>query len=228
MDADNAMVVYMLVCTGLGIGEALALRCGDADLNCNRINVLRTQSVDADSRLAETLLKDNRTRFVPVLSRLLPKIKDLLDGHNPEDYLLRGLRGGRQTTTNWRNRVWTTGPSGCGHAGCRGPGNPLPASHIRFPSNQVGADVKTFRPSWAMPLHRDLGHLRGPMAQPYRGDCRSHWPGYPNQISKVPNKCYRAELQSESQALLILDGASARSCAEAPSFEFAVSTFCGE
>ena len=106
MDADNAMVACMLVYTGLGIGEALALRCGDADLNCNRINVLRTQSVDADSRLAETLPKDNRTRFVSVLSRLLPKIKDLLDGHNPEDYLLRGLRGGRQSTANWRNRVW--------------------------------------------------------------------------------------------------------------------------
>ena len=106
MDADNAMVVYMLAYTGLGIGEALALWCGDVDLNRNRINVLRTQSVDADSRLVETLPKGNRTRFVPVPSRLLPKIKDLLDGHGLEDYLLTGPRGGRQTTTNWQNKVW--------------------------------------------------------------------------------------------------------------------------
>lgn len=98
--------VQMLAYTGLGIGEALALWCGDVDLNRNRINVLRSQSVDADFRLVETLPKGNRTRFVPVPSRLLPKIKDLLDGHGPEDYLLPGPRGGRQTTTNWQNRVW--------------------------------------------------------------------------------------------------------------------------
>ncbi|OZG50850.1 tyrosine-type recombinase/integrase [Bombiscardovia coagulans] len=77
MDADNAMVVYVLAYTGMRIGEALALRCGDVDLNRNRINVLRTQSVDADSLLIETLPKGNRTRFVPVPSRLLPKIKNL-------------------------------------------------------------------------------------------------------------------------------------------------------
>lgn len=106
MDEANATAVYLLAYTGLRIGEALALRCGDVDLSRNRINVLRTQSVDAGSRLVETLPKGNRTRVAPIPSQLLPRVKTLLEDHGPEDYLLRGPRGGRQSTTNWRNRVW--------------------------------------------------------------------------------------------------------------------------
>lgn len=43
MDSAKATVVYLLPYTGLRIGEALALRCGDMDLSRNRLNVLRTQ-----------------------------------------------------------------------------------------------------------------------------------------------------------------------------------------
>lgn len=77
MDEANATVIYLLAYTGLRIGEALSLRCGDVDLGRNRINVLRTQSVDVDSHIVETLPKGNRTRFVPIPSQLLPRIKDL-------------------------------------------------------------------------------------------------------------------------------------------------------
>lgn len=79
MDSANATVVYLLAYTGLRIGEALALRCGDVDLSRNRLNVLRTQSVDANSHLVETLPKGNRTRFVPIPSKLLPMVKTLLE-----------------------------------------------------------------------------------------------------------------------------------------------------
>lgn len=44
--------------------------------------------------------------FVPIPSQLLSRVKALLEGHGPEDYLLHGPWGGRQNTANWRNQVW--------------------------------------------------------------------------------------------------------------------------
>ena len=41
MDEANPTIVYLLAYTGLRIGEARALRCRDANLSRNRINVLR-------------------------------------------------------------------------------------------------------------------------------------------------------------------------------------------
>lgn len=145
MDSANATVVYLLPYTGLRIGEALALRCGDVDLSRNRLNVLRTQSVDANSHLVETLPKGTRTRFVPIPSKLLFMVKTLLEHQGTENYLLRGPRGGRQTTTNWRNRIWAPALRDAGMQDIEG----LVIHSLRHTYTSLaikgGADVKTLQ-----------------------------------------------------------------------------------
>ena len=174
MDEANATVIYLLAYTGLRIGEALSLRCGDVDLGRNRINVLRTQSVDVDSHIVETLPKGNRTRFVPIPSQLLPRIKDLLDGHGPEDYLLRGPRGGRQTTTNWRNRVWAPALRDAGMQDIEG----LVIHSLRHTyaslAIKAGADVKT--------LQAVLGHASATETLDTYADL---WPNRTGEVAEV-------------------------------------------
>lgn len=174
MDEANATVIYLLAYTGLRIGEALSLRCGDVDLGRNRINVLRTQSVDVDSHIVETLPKGNRTRFVPIPSQLLPRIKDLLDGHGPEDYLLRGPRGGRQTTTNWRNRVWAPALRDAGMQDIEGLVIHSLCHTYASLAIKAGADVKT--------LQAVLGHASATETLDTYADL---WPNRTGEVAEV-------------------------------------------
>ena len=108
MDSANATVVYLLEYKGPCVGEALVLRCGDVDLSRNQLNVLRSQSVNANLHLAETVPKGNRTRFIPIPSQLLPMVKTLLEDPDTKNYRLFGPRGDRQTIINWRNCIWAS------------------------------------------------------------------------------------------------------------------------
>lgn len=107
MDDDNAIAVFLLAYTGVRIGELLALRCGDVDLDRMTLSVSKTQSVDVNNRTIETTPKGNRSRTVPIPEGLRAGIMRLVDGHGSDEYLVRAPRGGMQTTQNWRNRVWS-------------------------------------------------------------------------------------------------------------------------
>lgn len=106
MQMADATAVYLLAFTGIRIGEALALRCDDVDFKTRTVAICKTQSVDRDGHIVETTPKGNRSRTVPIPSSLLPRLGDLVRGHAGDDYLLRAPRGGRQSTQNWRTRVW--------------------------------------------------------------------------------------------------------------------------
>ena len=144
------------------------------DLSRNRINVLRTQSVDAGSRLVETLPKGNRTRVVPIPSQLLPRVKTLLEDRGPEDYLLRGPRGGRQSTTNWRNRVWAPALRDAGMQDIEG----LVIHSLRHTyaslAIKAGADVKT--------LQAVLGHASATETLDTYADL---WPNRTGEVAEV-------------------------------------------
>lgn len=106
MSDNNAIAVYLLTYTGVRIGELLALRCGDVDLDRMTLSITKTQSVDVGNRTIETTPKGNRSRTVPIPEGLRPGIMRLAGGHGSDEYLVRAPRGGMQTTKNWRNRVW--------------------------------------------------------------------------------------------------------------------------
>lgn len=145
MKPSDATVVYLLAYTGIRIGEAMALRCGDVDFDRRVITVDRTQSVDAAGRIVETLPKGNRTRRVPVPGRLVPLLAGLMDGQGDDGYLIRAPRGGRQTTNNWRNRIWAPALRAAGMDGIRG----LVIHSLRHTYASIairnGCDVKTLQ-----------------------------------------------------------------------------------
>ncbi|PJM74398.1 tyrosine-type recombinase/integrase [Bifidobacterium simiarum] len=145
MRPADAACVYLLAYTGIRIGEMMALRCGDVDFDRHTIAVDRTQSVDADDRIVETLPKGNRTRRVPVPGSLTPLLAGLADGHGDDEYLVRAPRGGRQTTNNWRNRVWAPALRAAGMDGIEG----LVIHSLRHSYASIairnGCDVKTLQ-----------------------------------------------------------------------------------
>ncbi|MCI1635855.1 tyrosine-type recombinase/integrase [Bifidobacterium sp.] len=106
MRGEDASSVYILAYTGMRIGELLALRCADVDFERMRIMISKTQSVDVDGRICETLPKGNRTRTVPIPASLLPRLRELTDERGDDEYLVRAPRGGQQSVQNWRNRIW--------------------------------------------------------------------------------------------------------------------------
>lgn len=103
---SDMLAIYVLAYTGIRIGELLALRCQDVDLDARTIAVIRTQSVDLMGCVIETLPKGNRTRVVPLPANLTGPLARLSIGHDGDDYLFRAPRGGRWSVNNWRNRVW--------------------------------------------------------------------------------------------------------------------------
>ena len=150
------------------------------DLSRNRLNVLRTQSVDANSHLVETLPKGNRTRFVSIPSKLLPMVKTLLEDQGTENYLLRGPRGGRQTTTNWRNRIWAPALRDAGMQDIEG----LVIHSLRHTyaslAIKAGADVKT--------LQAVLGHASAAETLDAYADL---WPNRTGEVAVVIGKDIR-------------------------------------
>lgn len=177
MDAPNASLVYVLAYTGIRIGEALALRCADVDLKSRSIRILRTQSIDAQSCLVETLPKGNRTRIVPIPEPLLPCLRLLLSGHADSDYMFRGPRGGRQTTNNWRMRVWVPALQKTGMDVIDG----LVVHSLRHTyaslAIKAGADVKT--------LQAVLGHASATETLDTYADL---WPQRTNEVADVISK----------------------------------------
>lgn len=148
------------------------------DLSRNQLIVLRTQSVDANSHLVETLPKGNRTRFVPIPSKLLPMVKTLLEDQGTENYLLRGPRGGRQTTTNWaESHMWAPALRDAGMQDIEG----LVIHSLRHTyaslAIKAGADVKT--------LQAVLGHASATETLDTYADL---WPNRTGEVAVVIGK----------------------------------------
>ncbi|MBT1171012.1 site-specific integrase [Bifidobacterium sp. SO4] len=106
MSEADATVVYVLAYTGIRIGEAFALRCGDVDFDARTLAITKTQSVDREGHITETLPKGNRSRRVPIPSSLMPRLGELVRECDDGGYLFRAPRGGANNTQNWRVRTW--------------------------------------------------------------------------------------------------------------------------
>lgn len=145
MERDDASAVFLLAYTGLRLGELLALRCGDVDLDRMTLSVTKTQSVDVGNRTIETIPKGGRPRMVPIPQGLRDRVVSLVDGHASDDYLIRAPRGGMQTTRNWRNRVWYPALRAAGMDGIDG----LTPHSLRHTyaslAIKAGADVKSLQ-----------------------------------------------------------------------------------
>ena len=142
-----ALMISVLVQTGLRPGEAKGLQVRDLDVLRGRLMIRR--DVDALGNPDET--KTRTHRDVPVGGDLLLDLEDIADGHAPTDWLLTDEYGHVWTTTRWR-AVWKTT---CTSAGLTG----VTTYELRHTAASLaiaaGADVKT--------VQRMLGHASAAM-----------------------------------------------------------------
>ena len=111
--------------------------------------------------------------FVPIPSQLLSRVKALLEGHGPEDYLLHGPWGGRQNTANWRNRVWAPALRYAGMKDIEG--LVIHSPRYTYPlAIKAGADVKT--------LQAVLGHASATETLDTYADL---WPNRTGEVVEV-------------------------------------------
>ncbi|AKK04557.1 site-specific recombinase XerD [Corynebacterium mustelae] len=142
-----ALMIAVLVQTGLRPGEAKGLKARDLDVLRKRLMIRR--DVDALGNPDET--KTRMHREVPVGGDLLLDLEDTADNREPDDWLLQDENGHVWTTTKWR-RVWKTT---CTTAGISG----ITTYELRHTAASLaiaaGADVKT--------VQRMLGHASAAM-----------------------------------------------------------------
>jgi integrase len=105
----EALVVDVLVRTGLRPGEAFGLRVGDLDAARGRLRISR--DVDATGGVDDT--KTRRHRDVPAGGELLLDLEDAADGRDRGEPLLRDRAGQAWTRTTWRP-VWEAARAAAG------------------------------------------------------------------------------------------------------------------
>lgn len=142
-----ALMITVLVQTGLRPGEAKGLKVRDLDVLRKRLMIRR--DVDALGNPDDT--KTHMHREVPIGGDLLLDLEDIADTLNINDWLLQDENGNVWTTTKWR-RVWK---NTCTTAGITG----VTTYELRHTAASLaiaaGADVKT--------VQRMLGHASAAM-----------------------------------------------------------------
>ncbi|WP_165777286.1 tyrosine-type recombinase/integrase [Bifidobacterium primatium] len=176
MNVPDRSMVYLLAYTGVRIGEAVALRCGDVDFDAATISITRTQSVDAEGHAIETTPKNGRSRTVPFPTKLKPMLMALTERQGDDDYLFRAPRGGRHIVNNWRSRIWRHALQAAGLDGVRG----LSIHSLRHSYASIairnGCDVKT--------LQNVMGHASAAETLDTYADL---WPNRASEIAGAIN-----------------------------------------
>jgi len=104
---DYAPLVWFLGWSGLRIGEAVALRVGRVDASRRRIRV-EEAATEVGGRLVFGTPKTHEARTVIVPGYVIDRMKPLLAGKAPEDYVFTAPRGGPLRANNFRRRVFST------------------------------------------------------------------------------------------------------------------------
>lgn len=145
----DGLIVRWQAYTGARIGETLALKCGDVDVESRRARIRRTWTDDGKGRLVLGTPKNGKPRSIAIPRFLIPSIERQMEGMGDDDWLFRAARGGNLWTNTWRTRVWRKAVR---LAGMEDEGvtiHSLRHSYASFAIAQ-GADVKT--------LQMQLGH----------------------------------------------------------------------
>lgn len=148
MPTDGLLVRWQAY-TGCRIGESLALKVGDIDMEKRRARISRTWTDDGQGGSMLGVPKNGKARSVAVPSFLIRELKPLTDGMGADDWLFRAPRGGNIWLHNWRTRIWNKAVKAGGMEDEGVTIHSLRHSYASFAIAQ-GADVKT--------LQAQLGH----------------------------------------------------------------------
>lgn len=101
-DTTSSTLIYFLAYTGLRIGEALALRVGDIDLERRRITVSKTMRNNG----TDGPTKNKKTRIVAMPQFVADALRELTDGMDATAHVFQTASHTPLNEANWRNRVF--------------------------------------------------------------------------------------------------------------------------
>lgn len=145
----DGLLVRWQAYTGCRIGESLALKVGDVDVDRRRARIGRTWTDDGHGGSMLGTPKNGKARNIAIPRFLMPQIKAQMDGMGDDDWLFRATRGGNVWTNMWRTRIWNKAVKAAGMEDAGVTIHSLRHTYASFAIAQ-GADVKT--------LQMQLGH----------------------------------------------------------------------
>ena len=145
----DGLLVRWQAYTGCRIGESLALKVGDVDVDRRRARIGRTWTDDGHGGSMLGTPKNGKARNIAIPRFLMPQIKAQMDGMGDDDWLSRATRGGNVWTNTWRTRIWNKAVKAAGMEDAGVTIHSLRHTYASFAIAQ-GADVKT--------LQMQLGH----------------------------------------------------------------------
>lgn len=145
----DGLLVRWQAYTGCRIGESLALKVGDVDVDRRRARIGRTWTDDGHGGSMLGTPKNGKARNIAIPRFLMPQIKAQMDGMGDGDWLFRATRGGNVWTNTWRTRIWNKAVKAAGMEDAGVTIHSLRHTYASFAIAQ-GADVKT--------LQMQLGH----------------------------------------------------------------------
>ena len=145
----DGLLVRWQAYTGCRIGESLALKVGDVDVDRRRARIGRTWTDDGHGGSMLGTPKNGKARNIAIPRFLMPQIKAQMEGMGDDDWLFRATRGGNVWTNTWRTRIWNKAVKAAGMEDAGVTIHSLRHTYASFAIAQ-GADVKT--------LQMQLGH----------------------------------------------------------------------
>lgn len=112
----NRALVLLLAYTGLRFNKAAALRVGRVDLGRRRVRVV-VAFAEVEGELIEQTPKTGKPRTVPVPPSLVPELRPLLEGRDPDELVFTTRRGAPLRIRNWRYREFGNAVKAAGLAG---------------------------------------------------------------------------------------------------------------
>ena len=109
IDERTAVVVHLTARCGLRIGEALALRRKDVDLDNAQLHVRTSMTRSGPVRPVKGRRREDEGRVVPIPDDVAQRLRRHFNERpitGIDGYVVTAPRGGPLRYTNWRSRVW--------------------------------------------------------------------------------------------------------------------------
>ncbi len=109
VDERTAVIVHLMARCGLRIGEALALRRQDVDLDSNTLTVATTMTREEGIRPVKGRVREDEGRVIPIPSDVAERLRHHFNQRpitNIGGFIVTSPRGGPLHYNNWRARVW--------------------------------------------------------------------------------------------------------------------------
>ena len=109
IDERTAVVVHFMARCGLRIGEALALRRKDVDLDTSQLHVRTSMTRSGPVRPVKGRHREDEGRVIPIPDDVARRLRRHFNERpitGIDNYVVTAPRGGPLRYTNWRSRVW--------------------------------------------------------------------------------------------------------------------------